>query len=227
MESVLQPDDLWNRPRKELIQLLYAYRTAIDESLISSITDSKGKIIYANRRFCEVSKWAPWELIGQNHRIVNSGFHDKAFFSEMWQQISSGVMWRGELKNKAKDGSFYWVDTVIIPISDSDGRPYQYLSLRLLINDRKILELSKQEYTDSLKTILTQMSHKMRKPITSCLGLMDIMEKKELVQEELVKTIQYFKQSARELDDYSKELSVFIAEAEKKLQEGLATKIVS
>lgn len=226
MELLPQSDDLWNRPRKELIQLLYAYRTAIDENLISSITDSRGKIIYANKKFCEVSKWAPWELIGQSHRIINSGYHEKAFFRNLWEQISSGEMWRGEIKNKAKDGTLYWVDTVIIPILDDKNKPYQYVSLRQVINDRKILEASKQQYTDSLASILAQMSHNMRKPIASCLGLMEIVEKKELAQEELKKTIEYFKHTALELDTYSKELSLFIANAEKKLQEDILGKVV-
>jgi hypothetical protein len=135
-------------------------------------------------------------------------------------------MWAGEIKNKAKDGSFYWIDTVIIPILDELGKPYQYLSLGLLINDRKVLEFSKQEYTNSLAHILNQMSHKVRSPIASCLGLMEVVEKSELDQEELTKTIQYFKKSALELDAYSRELSLFIVAAEKKLEESLSGNVV-
>ncbi len=121
----------------DILQTLRAYQVAVNEATIVSITDLKGNIIYVNQHFIEVSKYSEDELIGQNHRIINSGYHDKSYFRQMWEKIGSGQSWRGEIKNKAKDGSYYWVDTVITPILDKQGKIFQYLSLRNLITTQK------------------------------------------------------------------------------------------
>ena len=121
----------------EMFRTLQAYQEAVNEAAIVSITDLQGDIIYVNQRFVDISKYPKEELIGQNHRIINSGFHPTSFFRDMWTNIRSGRSWRGEIKNKAKDGSFYWVDTVITPIVDNDGIIYQFLSIRNLITAQK------------------------------------------------------------------------------------------
>jgi PAS domain S-box-containing protein len=113
-------------------QMLNSYKRAIDVNIITSIADCKGTIIYVNEKFCEISKYQKNELIGQNHRIINSNYHSKAFFEDLWKTIKAGQTWQGEIKNKAKDGSYYWVDTVILPI-ETDNE-IQYLSLRTLIS---------------------------------------------------------------------------------------------
>lgn len=111
--------------------------SAIDTSIIIGITDLHGNIVYANNKFCEISKYSRNELIGQNHRIVNSGHHDKAFFRAMWKTIARGEIWEGEVKNKAKDGTLYWVKTTIIPILDVSQKPTMYISLRTDITEGK------------------------------------------------------------------------------------------
>lgn len=121
----------------DVLQTFRAYQTAVDEAAIVSIADLKGDILYVNDRFVQISKYPREELVGRNHRIINSGFHEKDFFEQMWQTIRSGKPWRGEIKNKAKDGSYYWVDTVITPIFDRKGKIFQYLSIRNLINTQK------------------------------------------------------------------------------------------
>ena len=132
---------------RELSQI----RDALDQSAIVAITDAAGLIIHVNQKFCDISKYCREELIGQNHRLINSGYHPKDFFVEMWKTISSGKIWEGEIKNKAKDGSYYWVNTTIVPFLNTNGIPHQYVSIRYETTQRKHAEDQLRIYADRLE----------------------------------------------------------------------------
>jgi PAS domain S-box-containing protein len=144
------PDDVFRELLQRSLKQLADVKFALDEASIVAVTDRKGKIQYVNDKFCEISEYSREELIGQDHRIVNSGYHDKAFIREIWTTISSGSVWRGEIKNRAKNGGDYWVNTTIVPFVDAEGHPYQYLAIR-----HEVTELKETEA--QLQTMMTQI----------------------------------------------------------------------
>lgn len=202
--------DIGGQSPQELLRLLQGYRQAIDESIISSITDINGTIIYANKKFCEVTKYSENELMGKNHRIINSSYHSKEFFKNMWETIANGNVWHNEVKNKAKDGTFYWVDTVILPLKDDNGKTIQYLSLRMLINEKKQAEVERKEYIKSLEEMLFMTNHEVRQPIANCLGLMNIIDNSNPSKDDLMKIYDHIKHSASQLEAFTRKLTLFM-----------------
>jgi PAS domain S-box-containing protein len=162
------------------VKELEDFRYALDQSAIVAITDVKGLIRYANDKFCEISKYSREELLGQDHRIINSGYHSKEFIRDLWRTIASGRVWRGELRNRAKDGTIYWVETTIVPFLNEEGKPYQYVAIRYDITARKLVEqqLVSQASLARLGEMAAVVAHEVRNPLAGLRGALQILSQR-------------------------------------------------
>jgi PAS domain S-box-containing protein len=175
------PSEQLQATERELTNIRYA----LDRSAIVAITDPAGKIIHVNDKFCEISKYSREELLGQNHRIINSAYHPREFFIDLWKTISSGQIWEGEIRNRAKDGSFYWVYTTIVPFLNERGKPYEYVSIRYEITSRKRAEEQLIHYADRLESSNRELqdfasvaAHDLQEPLRKIQAFSDRLKTK-------------------------------------------------
>ena len=162
------------------------FKEALDKSANVLITDTEGSIIYVNDDFCKVSKFSREELLGQNPRIVNSHYHDKKFFKDMWNSLTEGKTWKGDIKNRAKDGTYYWSKATISPLLGDDGKPEQYIAILTDITNQKILE---EKLSEALKEVKeselkkeefsSMMTHELNTPLVPIKGYCEMLKDKD------------------------------------------------
>ena len=164
---------LRNRSLKELQDTKFA----LDQSAIVATTDVEGKISYVNEKFCQISGFTEAELLGQDHRIINSEHHSKEFFRQLWVTIARGEVWTGEIRNRSKTGAIYWVDTTIVPFLDDHGKPYQYMAIRFEITERKRAEarLREQETLARLGEMAAVVAHEVKNPLAGIRGALQVI----------------------------------------------------
>lgn len=185
---------------QSLIKKLEDQKYALDQAAIVATTDAKGIITYVNDKFCQVSGYSREELLGKTHKVVNSGVHPQEFFSELWNTISSGKVWRGEVCNRKKSGDYYWVYTTIVPFSDETGKITQYLAIRYEITDLKhaqqtILEQQDKLVASSRLSAIGEMAaaitHEINNPLGVILGRVEML--KSMLNDETLDRAELFK----------------------------------
>lgn len=164
------------RTRSYLKDLL-DIQSALDHAAIVAITDRWGKITYVNDKFCQLSKYSREELIGQDHRILNSGHHPQEFFRNFWAMLLRGEVWQGEIKNRAKDGTYYWVDTTVVPLLNDDKEPVQYLAIRFDITSRKQAEIELQQLNNQLESLVERRTAELQQSLDFEASLKRITDK--------------------------------------------------
>ncbi len=162
----------------------------LSSQLRKNSTDVDGNIIFVNDKFCEISEYSKEELVGQNHRILNSGLHSKEFFSDMWNTIKSGKPFFAQVRNKTKSGMYKWFDTNIVPLKNANGEVYRFVAIRYDITENKLLKeaLEIEQMTSihmsrlaALGEMASGIAHEIKNPLTVISGFVmqsQILEKK-------------------------------------------------
>jgi PAS domain S-box-containing protein len=241
--AIVTVDDITERKRADnqlrtSLREVSDLKAALDEHAIVAITDPRGKITYVNDKFCAISKYSREELVGQDHRIINSGYHSKQFIGDLWATIRGSAVWRGEIKNRAKDDSYYWVDTTIVPFLNEEGKPRQYVAVRTDITARKraedeirqlnveLEERVKQRTADlesankELEAFSYSVSHDLRAPLRHVAGFVELLREDAApsLSEKSVRYLATISQSAKRMGDLIDDLLAFSRVGRSELQ---------
>jgi PAS domain S-box-containing protein len=189
---------------------LQSYLDAINVHVYSAVTDTQGTILKVNEPLTKVTGYTEEELIGKNFSLFNSGFHSDQFFKNLFLSLADGKTWRNEVKNKRKDGSFFWIDMVVIPLKSEKGNTNYFLTLALPITERKEAEEQREKTSKMLEDIAFKASHKVRGPIARIQGLMNLMDNGYLEKDEMSSISQFLKDSVAEMDVATRELTSFV-----------------
>lgn len=218
-ELAFQDKEKENRAKELIIanKVILDYKYALDVSSIIVITDQEGIITHVNDNFCKISKYCREELIGQDHRIINSGYHSKEFIRNLWTTIAHGKIWKGDLRNKAKDGSFYWINDTIIPFLKEKGKPYQYVAIQADITKQKNVEEEKTKMIDEIiqrnrnfEQFSYIVSHNLRSPVANILGLTNLLQEENMLTETAKYLNNGLNLSASKLDEVIKDLNYIL-----------------
>jgi len=194
---------------EETLKELADIKFALDQSTIVAITDQRGIINFVNDEFCRISKYSRDELLGQDHRIINSGYHPKEFIRDLWTAIAAGKVWKGDLRNRAKDGTIYWVDTTIVPFLDPDGKPYQYIAIRHEITklkeaEEKILqqaaELQRAAQLSFVGELAAGLAHEIKNPLAGIQGTVDILIRRRETNDPEAEALQAIRHEVERID---------------------------
>jgi PAS domain S-box-containing protein len=198
---------------------LQNYLDAINVNIYSAITDLKGRILKVNEPLTTLTGYSEGELLGNNFSMFNSGHHPNSFFKDMWDYILSGKSWRGEVKNKRKDETYFWIDLVIIPLKDKDEEIRYFLNLALPITERKVNEETREKTIHVLETIAFSTSHKVRGPLATIQGLASLLQKDLIKDEEFRSVANQLVASSNELSMATSDMVKFVNEHKVSIQE--------
>ncbi len=227
----------------------------INNHSMVEVTDIEGNIIFANKKFCDISQYSEQELIGQNHRIIKSGFHTKEFYKDLWSTITSGKIWHGEFKNKAKDGSYFWNKQMIMPRFDNKKTICGYISIGTDITTEKELsekltqiednlvqqnknlqekikrksdEIIKKEKLSMLGTMASRLAHDLKNPLTVVKAYSDILSRQleDKMNYEMKMKVSKLKNSITDMSNIIEDVLDFSRTVELDLQKNSIFKIL-